>query len=143
MEKPDKQIVKFIKKHHVLTVATADQENPWCFHCFYAYLEDENCFVFTSGEETKHIADVRKNNKVAGGIVLETSIVGKIQGLQLRGIMELPDSEMATKVKIAYYLRFPFAAAMNTTLWLLKAEYYKYTDNRLGFGKKLIWEKTN
>jgi hypothetical protein len=30
---------------------------------------------------------------------------------------------------------------MNTTLWKLRVDYAKMTDNRLGFGKKLIWER--
>lgn len=122
-----------------MTVSTSCENNPWCFQCFYAYLEEENCFVFTSGDETRHVGEVKKNSRVAGSIVLETSVVGKIQGLQLEGVMELPDEALLTKVKIAYYLKFPFAAAMNTKLWVLKPLFMKYTDNRLGFGKKLLW----
>jgi uncharacterized protein YhbP (UPF0306 family) len=30
---------------------------------------------------------------------------------------------------------------MDTTLWILSIDYLKMTDNRLGFGKKLLWEK--
>ena len=37
--------------------------------------------------------------------------------------------------------KFPYAVLMKTTLWILEIEYIKMTDNRLGFGKKLIWEK--
>lgn len=140
MEKPDKRIVKFIKKHHVLTLATSYENNPWCCNCFYTYLEDENMFIFTSGDETKHVSDVNKNSRVAASIVLETSVLGKIQGLQICGVMERPDSNNATKIKMAYLLRFPFAAAMNTSLWVLKPDYMKFTDNQLGFGNKLIWE---
>ena len=38
---PDSRIVRFIKKHHVLTLATSFNEETWCASCFYSYLEDE------------------------------------------------------------------------------------------------------
>ena len=28
---------------------------------------------------------------------------------------------------------------MKTTLWVVDLSFLKFTDNRLGFGKKLIW----
>lgn len=141
MSLPEKRIVEFINEHHVLTLATCVENNPWCANCFYVYLEDENCFVFTSDDATKHVQDVMVNSNVAGSVVLETSTVGKIQGIQLRGTMEIPKEELASKVKLAYLKKFPFAVLMKTSLWILKPGYIKMTDNRLGFGKKLIWEE--
>lgn len=139
MNLPEKRIVDFINEHHVFTLATSVDNNPWCANCFYVYLEDENCFVFTSDNETKHIQDVAVNSKVAGSVVLETSAVGKIQGIQFRGTMEIPKDKFASKVKMAYLKRFPFTVLMKTSLWVLQPNYIKMTDNRLGFGKKLIW----
>ena len=140
MSHPEKRIVDFINEHHVLTLATCVDNQPWCANCFYVYLEDENCFVFTSDDETRHVKEVLMNAKVAASVVLETSVVGKIQGLQISGVMIRPENELDTKVKKAYLKKFPFAALMKTSLWVLKPDYIKMTDNRLGFGKKLIWE---
>lgn len=140
MNHPDKRISDFLKEHHVLTLATCTENNAWCAHCYYVWLKEENCFVFTSGAESKHVQDVNVNPKVAGSVVLETSIVGKVQGIQFRGTMEIPEKELATKAKIAYYKKFPLAVAIKTTLWVVHADYIKMTDNRLGFGKNLIWE---
>ncbi len=141
MNYPEKRIVDFINEHHVLTLATSTENNPWCANCFYVYLEEENCFVFTSDNETKHVQDVITNSKVAGSVVLETNTVGKIRGIQFRGIMEIPGDKLASKAKFTYLKRFPFAILMKTSLWVVKLNYIKMTDNRLGFGKKLIWEK--
>ncbi len=138
---PDKRIVRFLNRHHVLTLATVSENKPWCANCFYVYLEEENCLVFTSDRSTKHIRDIEGQNTVAGSVVLETRIIGKIQGLQFRGVMEEPGEDMQRKVKEAYLKRFPVAMLMDTTLWIVNLEYLKFTDNRLGFGKKLIWEK--
>ncbi len=140
MDLPEKRIIRFINRHHVLTLATCTESNPWCASCFYAYLEKENCFIFTSDISTKHVKDALHNNFVAGAIALETNIVGRIRGIQFLGIMSLPPAEIKSKVRIAYLKRFPFAVLMNTKLWIVTINYIKMTDNRLGFGKKLIWK---
>jgi hypothetical protein len=138
---PDKRIVDFIIKHHVLTLATSVLDKPWCANCFYAFLKDDMTLVFTSEKNTHHISDSMKNPEVAGSIVLETMIVGKIQGIQFTGIVEEPRDQMVKKARQAYLKRFPYAVLMDTTLWLLKLKTIKMTDNRLGFGKKLIYTK--
>jgi uncharacterized protein len=140
MNLPEKRIVKFINKHHVLTLATCKDNNPWCASCFYAYEKDENCFIFTSDNDTKHVNYALINHFVAGSIVLETNIIGKIQGIQFQGIMSLPPEEIKSKIKRAYHKRFPYTALIKTKLWIVKVSYIKMTDNRLGFGKKLIWK---
>jgi len=68
-------------------------------------------------------------------------VVGKIQGIQFLGILSKPENEKLSKVKQRYLLRFPIATLMDTTLWTLELTHIKMTDNRLGFGKKLIWNK--
>jgi len=141
MQQPDPKILTFLKKHHVLTLATVSGDQPWTSNCFYAFLEEQMAFVFTSGYETRHIQEVYKNPKVAGNVVLETGIIGKIQGIQFSGMLELAEGEALKKASSAYLKRFPFAALMDTTLWILPIDYLKMTDNRLGFGKKLVWER--
>ena len=140
MQNPEKRIVDFINEHHVLTLATAVENNPWCANCFYVYLAEENCFVFTSDDNTKHINDVFVNGNVAGSVVLETKTIGKIRGIQFRGTMKKPEGNLAVIAKRAYLKKFPFAVLMKTSLWVLYPNYIKMTDNRLGFGKKLVWK---
>ena len=136
----DKRIVNFINKHHVLTIATCKNDVPWCANCFYVYLEEENAFVFTTDDDTRHGKEFEINSTVAGSIVLETNIIGKIQGVQFPGKVLRPDEDFNKKAKKAYLKKFPVAALMNTSLWVVELEHIKMTDNRLGFGKKLIWE---
>lgn len=141
MEQPDPKIIGFFKKHHVMTLATCAGSQPWCANCFYAFDEDTMTLVFTSGFETRHIREVLGNSHVAGNVVLETNVVGKIQGIQFSGFLSLPEGAAAEKVNTLYLKKFPFAVLMNTTLWEFRIDYAKMTDNRLGFGKKLIWER--
>lgn len=139
----DKRIIRFIKKHHVLTLATAADNKPYCANCFYIYDEEKNLFIYTTSDDTEHGKQANKNPNVAASVVLETSTVGKIQGLQISGKMYRPENQLRKDCKKKYLKRFPYAAVMMPELWVLEPNFFKYTDNRLGFGKKLIWEKAN
>ncbi|MFC2138734.1 pyridoxamine 5'-phosphate oxidase family protein [Bacteroidota bacterium] len=141
MNELDKRIIEFIKKHHVLTMATSNENEPYCANCFYVYMKDENALVFSSDKTTKHIQDIEDQNLIAGSIVLETHVIGKIQGIQFQGIIKEPKGELLKKAKKEYLKRFPVSMLMKTTLWLTELTFVKFTDNRLGFGKKLIWKK--
>ncbi len=72
--KLDNKVVRFIKQHHVLTLATSKDNKSYCANCFYVYVEDENILVFTSDMDTKHAQDAIEQNYVSGSIVLETNI---------------------------------------------------------------------
>ena len=135
----DIRIIKFFRKHHVLTIATTVENEPWCANCFYVYLEEENTLVFTTDADTRHGKEFVKNPLVAGSVVLETMIIGKIRGIQFQGMISEPEGDMISKAKWSYLKKFPPAALMNTHLWVVKLTHIKMTDNRLGFGKKLIW----
>jgi hypothetical protein len=138
----DERIIRFFRKHHVLTVATSINGEPWCANCFYVYLEDANSLVFTTGHETRHGREFLKKRLVAGSVVLETAVLGKIQGIQFQGMVSEPDGELSEMARRSYLKRFPVAMLMETNLWVVELTYIKMTDNRLGFGKKIIWEDT-
>jgi len=54
-------------------------------------------------------------------------------------VEKVSDGTLAMAKKI-YYKRFPYAIGTQSTFWLLTLQYAKLTDNRLGFGKKIIWQ---
>ncbi len=139
MTAPHKRIIEFIKKHHVLTMATCVENESWCCNCFYVYIEDENSFLFTSDSDTKHIRMATLNAKVSGSVVLETSVIGKIRGIQFTGELKKVENSENSKYTKKYLSRFPFAILHKTDLWKIDLKMIKMTDNRLGFGKKLYW----
>ena len=133
----DERFIKFIKKHHVLTLATVNGEGmPYVANCFYAFDAKRNLFVFTSDLATRHGAEMAANSSVALSIVLETRIVGRVQGLQVTGMALRGDDE----ARKCYIKRFPYAAAADLELWMVEPTMMKLTDNTLGFGKKLVWQ---
>jgi len=139
--KVDQQIIDFINEHHLLTLATSQNNLPYCCNAFYVYDADNNQLIFSSDTKTKHANDFIANPNVAGTIALETKEISKIQGVQLLGtIQELKAEELEIE-KEQYLKAFPYAAKMELHLWAMQLNFIKMTHNKLGFGKKLIWEK--
>ncbi|MFA6188054.1 MAG: pyridoxamine 5'-phosphate oxidase family protein [Sulfuricurvum sp.] len=133
----DEKIEKFIAKHHLLSLATFG-ETLWCCSAFYAFDKDAGIFIIASEEQTLHIQNIKMNARVAGTIAQETKVVGKIQGIQFTGEISILEDEHE---RALYMKRFPYARAMNPTLWKIELDVIKMTDNTLGFGKKLIWNR--
>ncbi len=129
----------FLAKHHLLSLATSADNVPQSASLFYAYDAEKTAFVVASDTKTEHIKNVLGNNTVSGTVALETDEVGKIEGIQFRATMRAISHEEG---KI-YFKAYPFAKVMNPQLWSIELEEIKLTDNRLGFGKKLRWQREN
>jgi uncharacterized protein YhbP (UPF0306 family) len=141
MQEFDRRIADFLCAHHVLTLASTVDDNPWCASLFYAYIAEEHLLVFTSETHTRHVKDMMENNLVAGAVVLETKRVGILRGVQFQGRIQKPAGTLAGRAKRAYLARFPYALLKPAPLWVIVLQTVKFTDNRLGFGKKIYWER--
>lgn len=127
------KVYEFLAQQHLLSLATIDETGaPYCTSCFYVFDEKNHSFIFASSEDTNHIEHIQANPKVAGTVALQTKQIGKIQGIQLTGMVHRAKKEDSKR----YLKAFPYALAMNPKLWCLHVAYIKYTDNRFGFGKK-------
>ena len=137
----DQQIIHFLNEHHLLTLATSQNNKPYCCNLFYVYDKDRNQLIFSTEKKTKHAQDFITNTNVAASIALETNEVSKIQGVQLLGtILELKGEHLKI-AKEQYINAFSYAANMDLHLWAMPLNFIKMTHNKLGFGKKLIWKK--
>lgn len=136
------RILSLIREHHIFTLAVTRGAQPWCATCFYVYDEKRNLFIFTSEEDTRHIRDAVEtgNFLTAGAIALETKMIGKLRGIQFSGIMFKLEGADLKSAKKAYLDKFPIARFSTLYLWGIKPTVMKMTDNRLGFGKKIIWK---
>ncbi|MBR1537911.1 MAG: pyridoxamine 5'-phosphate oxidase family protein [Bacteroidales bacterium] len=138
----DQQILDFIAEHHVLTVACTTQDSgPWCANAFYVFDPQEEGFIITSEGKTRHAQMFLEDPRVAGTVVLETEEVGKIRGLQFSGTVHRCDGGLFDRCRLRYLKRFPYAVFKSGEVWLISLDLLKYTDNRLGFSKKLLWER--
>jgi len=137
MNFPDRRITRFIKRHHLLTLCTSEDNKPYAASCFYIYIEEENALIVASDSNTKHMQQARMQNIIAGTIATETIFTGRIKGIQFIGrILSVSEEDLRLK----YIKRFPVAMFMPLLLWRIDLSFIKMTDNSLGFGKKIIWE---
>ena len=125
----------------MLSLGISKDNIPWCCSCFYCYLPDQNLFVITSDPDTRHIQDFLTGDEglVAGTIALETKVTGKIRGIQFAGPMHKLTGVELKIAKKEYVKVFPIARLAKLYLWGIEPTILKLTDNRLGFGKKLVW----
>lgn len=139
----DQRILEFIGEHHILTLAVSIDDRPYCATCFYIYMQELNLFVFTSEPGTRHIKEMMRTNNFYGSaaIALETKITGKIRGLQITGLIRKLEGGELKIAKKEFLKKFPIAYLSKLYLWGLEPDFIKMTDNRLGFGKKLVWGK--
>ena len=137
----DQQIIHFLNEHHLLTLATSQNNKPYCCNLFYVYDQVSNQLIFSTETKTKHAQDFITNTNVAGSIALETKEVSKIQGVQLQGTIQELKGEDLKIAKEQYIKAFSYAANIDLYLWAMPLNFIKMTHNKLGFGKKLIWEK--
>lgn len=139
MPKSLEKIETFLAKHHLLSLATVRDNLPHSANLFYAYDEERVTFIVASETKTEHIQNVLCNANVSGTVALETDEIGKIEGIQFRATME----KIVHKEGSIYFKQFPYAKVMNPQLWRIELTHIKLTDNRLGFGKKLTWQREN
>ncbi len=120
-----------------MTLATQSEQGVYCANAFYAFDGSNNSLIFSSDSSTRHGGEMVKCRQVAASIVLETKVVGKIQGVQIVGRVVA-----STKEDRSLYLsKFPYATLLDLSMWRLEIDHLKLTDNTLGFGKKLIWNR--
>ena len=132
----DKKVENFLKKHHILTLSVCCENEIWSATCFYAFDVNRISLLIACDKNTKHMQMALKNPNVSVCIALETKIIGKIQGLQINGKIS------ETQNKDCYFKTFPYTKILNPTIFEIKINFLEFTDNNLGFGKKIIWERS-
>ncbi|ARR00140.1 MULTISPECIES: hypothetical protein [Campylobacter] len=129
----NEKIVKFIKDEHILTLGVNSPDGAYLCSCFYAFIEP-NLIIVAFGSGSYHLRAIQSDNRVFINIALQTDIVGKIQGLQAKGVISKSDIK---EHKSAYISRFAYARFMKLNLYTIRLNWLKFTDNSLGFGKKI------
>ena len=137
----EKKIIDYIEGQKVLTLATCKDDQPYCANCFYVFDDEKQQLIFLSDNSTRHIEEALFNKNIAGTIDKEVTTVAKIQGLQFTGEFIEPNESQKEVFYQLYYDKFPFARAKPSPIWGINLSTIKMTDNTLGFGKKLKWER--
>ncbi|EOC0587370.1 YhbP family protein [Cronobacter sakazakii] len=132
-------ISKWLAKQHVVTYCVGNGEALWCANAFYLYDRERVAFYLLSDTESRHGKMAGKLAPVAGTVNGQTKTVALIRGVQFSGEMRLVEEPESEALRERYNRRFPVARVMSSPLWEIRLDEIKFTDNTLGFGKKLVW----
>jgi len=134
-------ITAYLKKQHVLSLCAGDAQSLWSANCFYAFNELDMSFYMLTDHATRHGQLLALNPLVAGTISDQTITVSLIKGAQYRGEMSVLSGEEAQEARRRYTGRFPLTKLATTPIWRLRLDEVKLTNNTLGFGTKLSWQR--
>ena len=132
-------ISKWLAKQHVVSWCVAKEGELWCANAFYVYDAQRVAFYLLSEETPRHGQMTGQQAPVAGTINGQPKTVALIRGVQFKGEIRLLSGDEADEKRALYVKRFPVARMLSAPVWELRLDELKFTDNTLGFGKKLHW----
>jgi len=136
------EIWKFIQENHVLSTTATWDEELWSVNLFYTSDHYNSCIWVMTDPNTQHGKLMSKNKAISGTISSQEANIHLLKGIQFSGIIELiKDGEEYKNGLKRYQKRFPIAHLHKKALWKLSFTKIKLTNNTLGFGTKLVWEK--
>lgn len=137
-----KAIIAYLKKQHVLSLCVGDAQSLWSANCFYAFNASDMSFYLLTEHATRHGGLFALYQHVAGTISDQTITVSLIKGAQYSGEVSVLSGDEAREARRVYTARFPLAKLADTPIWRLRVDHIKLTNNALGFGTKLTWQRT-
>ena len=132
-------ISKWLAKQHVVSWCVAKEGELWCANEFYVSDAPRVAFYLLSEETTRQGQMTGQQAPVAGTINGQPKTVALIRGVQFKGEIRLLSGDEAEEKRALYVKRFPVARMLSAPVWELRLDELKFTDNTLGFGKKLHW----
>ncbi len=98
-------------------------------------------FWIMTEPDTRHGELMLQNSQVAGTVNGQPRSVLLIKGVQYRGRITRLEEETEKVARAAYQKRFPVSRKVSAPLWEITLDEMKMTDNALGFGKKIAWQR--
>ena len=136
-------IIKFLKEQTCASICCVDEEGkPYCFSCYYTFHAEEGLIYFKSSANSHHSALMKKKPFMAGTILPDKLSKLTVKGLQFEGVLLDAQHPMVGKAPGFYLKKHPLALAVPGEVWTVKISNIKMTDSTLGFGKKIIWKRT-
>ena len=136
----DKRIIDFIGQQKTASVCCLDEKNlPYCFSVFFVFDEDKQRLYFKSSAASNHARFLLTNKRVAGTILPDKLNLLAIRGVQFTGF--ICNSDSAHFGAATYHKKIPLALAMPGDVWVIQMETMKMTDNTIGIGKKIVWNR--
>ncbi len=132
-------INRWLMKQHVVSWCVASRGELWCANAFYIYDPQQVAFYILSDDHTRHSQMTGLQASVAGTVNSQPKTVALIRGVQFTGEIRRMEEEESAGPRAQYNRRFPVARMLSAPMWEIRLTEIKFTDNTLGFGKKLHW----
>ena len=132
-------INRWLMKQHVVSWCVASRGELWCANAFYIYDPQQVAFYILSDDHTRHSQMTGLQSSVAGTVNGQPKTVALIRGVQFTGEIRRMEEEESAGPRAQYNRRFPVARMLSAPMWEIRLTEIKFTDNTLGFGKKLHW----
>lgn len=143
-------ILRYLRQHHTMTIASSQHDRPWAATVFYA--SDDLDLYFLSNPQSRHGTNMKANSRVSVAINGSERDWRKIRGIQLEGHgRPLRSEDERARFWTAYRKKFPFVEHFLKTgmasrtlrpklsrirLYQIAPDRIWWIDNRLGFGHR-------
>ncbi|EHE2155908.1 YhbP family protein [Salmonella enterica] len=132
-------IGRWLAKQHVVTWCVHNEGELWCANAFYLFDAQNVALYLLTEDKTRHAQMSGARAPVAGTVNGQPKTVARIRGVQFKGEIRRLEGQESDAARKAYLRRFPVARVLPAPVWEIRLDEIKFTDNTLGFGKKLHW----
>ncbi|ENQ7059291.1 YhbP family protein [Salmonella enterica] len=132
-------ISRWLAKQHVVTWCVCHEGELWCANAFYLFDAQHVAFYLLTDDKTRHAQMSGAHAPVAGTVNGQPKTVARIRGVQFKGEIRRLEGQESDAARKAYLRRFPVARVLPAPVWEIRLDEIKFTDNTLGFGKKMRW----
>ncbi|EHS6224582.1 YhbP family protein [Salmonella enterica] len=132
-------IGRWLAKQHVVAWCVHHEGELWCANAFYLFDAQNVALYLLTDDKTRHAQMSGACAPVAGTVNGQPKTVARIRGVQFKGEIRRLEGQESDAARKAYLRRFPVARVLPAPIWEIRLDEIKFTDNTLGFGKKLHW----
>ena len=132
-------IGRWLAKQSEVTWCVHHEGELWCANAFYLFDAQNVALYLLTDDKTRHARMSGACAPVAGTVNGQPKTVARIRGVQFKGEIRRLEGQESDAVRKAYLRRFPVARVLPAPVWEIRLDEIKFTDNTLGFGKKLHW----
>ncbi|MFV4852659.1 YhbP family protein [Citrobacter freundii] len=132
-------VSRWLAKQHVVTWCVHHEGELWCANAFYLFDAQKMAFYVLTEDKTRHAQMSGPCAPIAGTVNGQPKTVALIRGVQFKGEIRRLEGQESEAARNAYNRRFPVARMLPAPVWVIRLDEVKFTDNTLGFGKKMHW----
>ncbi|QLB21386.1 hypothetical protein A6B43_07550 [Vespertiliibacter pulmonis] len=137
-------IIKFINRHHVVSLACYSNCTIWSASCFYIFDVENNRLLLLTKRTTRHGELMQQNPNIAGTIAGQPEHLNEIEGIQFSATARcLSQTDEKNRAFTQYTQRYPIAKLIPSDVWEICFDEIKFTENRTAFAHKTYWKRTD